>query len=108
MADKYKNSAKYKRIKNNLIEQLKAGGNDSPVYLDMVEVYMCLWCNVQKLQDDIDRRGVSIEYNNGGGQCGIKKNESIGEMNKTNAQMLKILDGLKIRPSTGYAEDETL
>lgn len=36
----------------------------------------------------------------------MKRNESIDQQLKVNAQMLKLLDALGIKPSTGGEEDE--
>ena len=58
---------------------------------------------------DIKKRGAIVEYNNGGGQKGQKKNDSIDQRIKVNAQMLKILDSLGIKPvgdDSGDDEDE--
>lgn len=108
-AKKPQNTEKYKQIKADLINQLERNGNNQPIFLDMVDNYMIMWSTAQLLKADIDKRGVSVEYNNGGGQSGLKKNESVELFNKTNAQMLKLLADLKIRPSTnGSIEDETL
>lgn len=51
----------------------------------------------------IQKRGTIVEYNNGGGQSGYKKNEAVDMFNKTNAQMLKLLSelGLKANATIG-------
>jgi len=89
----------------DLIDQLERQGIYGQHYLDLVNDYMALWDIKNKLIKDIKERGVSIRwetYNRDGEvvQSGYKKNESIAELNKTNAQMLKILSelGLKARP----------
>ncbi len=48
---------------------------------------------------DINERGVSVRYDNGGGQHGHKKNDSIAELHRTNNQMLKILSDLGLKAS---------
>lgn len=97
--------SKKSQIKQDLIDQLERQGIYGQHYLDLVNDYMALWDIKNKLIKDIKERGVSIRwetYNRGGEvvQSGYKKNESIAELNKTNAQMLKILSelGLKARP----------
>ena len=62
------------------------------------------------LQDDIDTRGVSVYWNNGGGQEGHKKNESISELLKVNKPLLTALYDLGIRASDlkVVEEDEEL
>lgn len=68
-------------------------------YRDLVEDYMKFWDFKNMLQEDIEERGVSIYWCNGGGQEGYKKNESIAELLKVNKQMLTILYDLGIRAS---------
>lgn len=86
-------------IKEDLLDQLDRNGTVGKYYLDLVDDYMGLWKTKNLLQQDIDSRGVSIEYNNGGGQKGRKKNDSVDQILKVNQQMLKILDYLDIKPS---------
>ena len=43
-----------------------------------------------------------VTYDNGGGQKGTKKNDSIDQRIKVNGQMLKILDSLGIKPTGNY------
>ena len=65
--------------------------------------------HASELIADIKKRGAIVEYNNGGGQKGQKKNDSIDQRIKVNAQMLKILDSLGIKPvgdDSGDDEDE--
>ena len=87
-------------IKKDLLDQLEDKGILGSMYSDLVNDYMNLWEIKNSLIKDIKERGVSCVYNNGGGQSGYKKNDSIAELNKTNAQMLKILSelGLKATP----------
>ena|SRR5690554_113723 len=87
-------------IKKDLIDQLERRGVYGRHYLDLINDYMALWEIKNELIKDIKERGVSIPWQNGPNQCGYKKNDSIAELNKTNAQMLKILNelGLKAEP----------
>lgn len=84
-------------IKDDLIAQLAIKGATQKFYISLVDDYVSLWQIKNNLIEDIEKRGVSVEYNNGGGQKGYKKNDSIAELNKTNAQMLKILSELGLR-----------
>lgn len=79
-------------------------------YQDLVNDYMKFWDFKNMLQKDIEKRGVSVYWCNGGGQEGYKKNESITELLKVNKQMLKILYDLGIRASDleVVEEDEEL
>lgn len=84
-------------IKEDLIDQLERNGIFNSYYLDMIDDYMSLWEIKNKLIKDIKARGVSIKWSNGGGQEGFKKNDSISELNKTNAQMLRVLNELGLK-----------
>jgi len=93
-------------IKNDLLDQLERNGVYGNFYIDMVNDYMALWEIKNKLIADIKKRGVSVHWNNGGGQEGYKKNDSIAELNKTNGQMLKILNELGIKPSRSDGDED--
>lgn len=102
--------AKKTDIKKDLIDQLERNGVLGSHYLDLVDDYMALWEIKNKLIKDIKVRGVSIRWCNGGGQEGYKKNDSISELNKTNAQMLKVLNelGLKATRTEVIDDDEEM
>jgi phage terminase small subunit len=100
------NVAKKAEIKKDLLDQLDRNGVYGKHYLDLIDDYMSLWEIKNKLIEDIKTRGVSVHWCNGGGQEGYKKNESISELNKTNAQMLKILNELGLKASSSGAGDD--
>ena len=97
--------AKKMEIKKDLLDQLERNGVYGKHYLDLINDYMALWEVKNKLIKDIKKRGVSIYWCNGGGQEGYKKNDSIAELNKTNAQMLKILNELGLKAGKEMAVD---
>lgn len=103
-AKKYLNSNEYAEIKADLLDQLDRNGTVGRYYSDLVNDYMGMWVTKCLLVDDIQQRGVSVKYNNGGGQSGYKKNESVAEFNKTNAQMLKLLSELGVKPSKNVGD----
>lgn len=92
-------------IEEDLLNQLEVLGICGSHYVDLVRDYMALYDIKNELIKDIKKRGVSVVYNNGGGQKGFKKNESISELNKTNAQMLKILNELGLKATAGMSDD---
>lgn len=111
MADKkvvkeLKNSEKYIRIRQDLLDQLERNFTYGEQFKDLVEDYMAFWITKTLLIEDINKRGVNVKYNNGGGQSGYKKNDSIGELNKTNAQMLKLLSELGIKATVADSGDD--
>lgn len=96
---KYYRTKPYKEIKQDLLEQNERNGTIGKYYTDLIEDYMDMWVTKCLLIKDIKERGVKVEYNNGGGQKGVKKNESVDQLMKMNAQMLKLLSELGIKPS---------
>lgn len=86
-------------IKQDLIDQLERKGVYGNHYLDLINDYMSMWDIKNDLIADIKKRGVTVKYQNGKDQWGYKKNDSISELNKTNAQMLRILNELDLKAS---------
>ena len=85
------------QIKQDLIDQLERRGVYGQHYLDLINDYMALWDIKNDLISDIKERGVTVKYQNGANQWGYKKNDSVTELTKVNAQMLKILSELGLR-----------
>jgi len=86
-----------KLIKKDLLKQLNDNGVRGNHYVDLIEDYMSLWDIKNQLIDNIKEKGVSIRYQNGENQYGFKKNDSISELNRTNRQMLTILNDLGLK-----------
>lgn len=86
-----------KEIRKDMIKQLKDRNILESHYISLVDDYMELWNIKNLLIADINERGVNVEWNNGGGQSGVKKNDLVNELVRVNAQMLKILSELGIR-----------
>lgn len=104
-----KKKGKYKKVKEDIQKRLTSRCNPGGCYEDLIEDYMTLWLTKELLSADIRERGVSVEYDNGGGQRGRKKNESIDLMVKVNSQMLKLLAELGLTPAgetDGDGDDE--
>lgn len=99
---------KYKEIENDLRQQLEMNGTFGKQFDDMIDDYMAMYVTKNLLIEDIQKRGTIVTYNNGGGQSGMKKNESVDMFNKTNAQMLKLLAelGLKANATLGGGDIE--
>lgn len=94
------------QIKTDLIDQLERNGVHGSHYLDLINDYMSMWDIKNKLIKDVKTRGVTTKYQNGENQWGYKKNDSIAELNKTNAQMLKILNELGLRATDFEMNDD--
>ena len=95
----YIDSDLFSEIKADLLDQLDRNGTTGKYYVDLVSDYMNTWVTKSLLADDIQQRGVNIKYDNGGGQKGTKKNDSVELGIKINAQMLKLLSELGIKPA---------
>lgn len=108
MGKKSKKENKKAEIKQDLLDQLERNGTVGKYYLDLVEDYIALWDTKNLLITDIKERGAVVTYTSNVGVENQKKNESVGELLKVNAQMLKILDGLGITPMQGESFDEDM
>lgn len=104
----YMGNTLFLEIRKDLMTQLENNKTFGKHFEDLVNDYMELWNIKNNLIQDIKERGVSVKWSNGK-QTGIKKNDSIAELNKTSAQMLKLLGDLGIKPSpldNGDDDDE--
>lgn len=87
-----------KLIEQDLISQLEERGILLKYHEDLVKDYLSYYDIKRKLISDIKKRGVSVYYQNSETQKGFKRNESISELNKVTATMLKILSELGLKP----------
>lgn len=101
-------SGAYRKIKKSLLEQLARSGNDDPHFSDMVEDYMKMYVTKELCNRDIEQRGVNVTSIGSKGQTVVHKNDSVDMMLKTNAQMLKLLDALGVKPDAVVEDDEEL
>lgn len=108
ISNRIKSSRKYIDVRESLISQLRATGADTPTFLSLIDDYMNFWVIKEQTKIDIAVHGVYIEYNNGGGQSGVKENPSVAYQLKLSSQMLKILQQLKldVESAGGAADDE--
>lgn len=98
----------YKAIRKDLLDQLERNRTTGQYYCNLVEDYMDMWVAKTLSVEDVRRRGIVVEYQNGGGQCGMKKNDSVELQIKLNAQMLKLLSEMGIKPSQGGGGEDDL
>lgn len=101
---RYELIQKRDQIKNDLLDQLERNGVVGEFYVDLINDYMSMWDVKNKLIADIEKKGVSIRYQNGENQWGYKKNDSVGELQRINNQMLNILKHLELKPSKADTE----
>jgi hypothetical protein len=95
-------------IKSDLLDQLERNGTNGKYYIDLIDDYMSLWHTKEMLIDDIENRGATVSYNNGGDQYGTKKNDSIDQLLKVNKQMLVLLDAIGIKPVQAVGGDSNV
>ena len=95
-----------------MLDDLQDRGLVGTQYTDKVEEYMRLWCWLRMLDEDIKKRGVFIEYQNGATQKGMTDNKSLTIATRVSAQMLSIWSALGFRdqavsskPLTGGEDD---
>ena len=86
-------------IYTDLSNQLFTNGKLGKYYYDLIEDYIYFWELKYKLQKDIKSSGLRYETTNGNGISSTKPNESVQNLIKVNAQMLKILSDLNLEPS---------
>ena len=99
-----------KEIYSSLAKQLELRGMNADFYTDMINDYVYYWTLKKKLIADIRKKGLRYETVNGNGMLVEKANESVINLQKTTATMLKILSDLKLKepvpeqenPSDGY------
>ena len=86
-----------KQIKSSLEKQLELQKKTADFYMDLVEDYLFYWDMKKKLIKDIKDKGVRYSTVNGNGIEVEKANESIQNLQKTTATMLKILGDLNLK-----------
>ena len=93
---------KRKQIRDDLIVQLEIRRVPVAHFIDLVDDYMGMYDAKNMLHDDIQKRGVNVPCV----RNGLKKNDSLRQLLDINAQMLRILAHLEIKPSKIVSEDD--
>ena len=96
-----------KAMKESLIRQLELRGMKAEFYMDMIDDYVYYWSLKKKLITDIRAKGIRYETINGNGVTVEKANESVVNLQKTTATMLKILADLKLKEPVPEPESPT-
>lgn len=99
-----------KEMYTSLLEQLRLQNKTSDFYKDLVNDYMDYWAIKKKLITDIRKKGLRYETVNGNGIKVEKPNESVTNLPKITAAMLKILNDLNLKEplSESSLEDDYL
>ena len=96
-----------KAMKESLIRQLELRGMKAEFFMDMIDDYVYYWSLKKKLITDIRAKGLRYETINGNGVTVEKANESVVNLQKTTATMLKILADLKLKEPVPEPESPT-
>ena len=96
----------FRTLKQAMLDNLAARGLDHNVYTDKVEEYMNLWVLQQKLDADIDQRGLTVTDDRGR----QTENRSISLKIQTSKQMLALFNALGFKPGdfVGMGDDDEL
>lgn len=99
-----------KEVQDSLLEQLRLQNKTSDFYEDLVNDYMDYWTLKKKLIADIRKKGIRYSTINGNGIEVEKPNESVTNLPKITAAMLKILNDLNLKEplSSSSLEDDYL
>ena len=85
---------KKEEIKEDLQNQLVAQNKFGKQFDDMIEDYLYFFELKERLKYDININGIRYRNTGGNGFSTYKPNESVERLQKTNGQMLKILQDL--------------
>lgn len=96
-----------KEIESSLKKQLELQGKTSGFYQDLVNDYVFYWDLKKKLIKDIKEKGIKYSAINGNGIMVEKANESVLNLQKTTATMLKILADLNLKEPMHESNPET-
>ena len=85
------------KIRESLLDQLKAQNKLTDYTVDLVETYMKHWGLKERLSDDIDKNGIRITVSTGNGHDKTLANPSVTDLQRETSIMLQILDKLDLR-----------
>ena len=88
---------KKEEIKEDLQNQLVAQNKFGKQFDDMIEDYLYFFELKERLKYDININGIRYRNTGGNGFSTYKPNESVERLQKTNGQMLKILQDLDLK-----------
>lgn len=95
-------------IKEDLGNQLIAQNKFGKQFDDMIEDYLYFFELKERLKYDIDINGIRYPNTGGNGFTTYKPNESVERLQKTNGQMLKILQDLDLKAPEEDGEGDDL
>lgn len=99
---------KKEAIKEDLQNQLIAQNKFGKQFDDMIEDYLYFFELKERLKHDINSNGIRYRWVGGNGFLTSKPNESVERLQKTNGQMLKILQDLDLKAPEEDGEGDDL
>lgn len=99
---------KKEAIKEDLQNQLIAQNKFGKQFDDMIEDYLYFFELKERLKYDINSNGIRYRWVGGNGFLTSKPNESVERLQKTNGQMLKILQDLDLKAPEEDGEGDDL
>lgn len=95
-----------KEVKRSLIDQLRARGADIAIYTDLVDDYMALWDEKEKLKTAMEDRGYFYVTRSAAGSPIEKENQAFKLFPNVNRQMLQTLEKLGLNTETIIRDDD--
>jgi hypothetical protein len=95
-------------IKEDLLQQLEGREMNQLVYVDLIDKYMALWDAAKDLEKEWKKGKRMIEWDNGGGQSGVKPNPAGKEYRETVKIMTDLLKKMNLDKPKEVDEDEDI
>ncbi|BFK24969.1 hypothetical protein [Blautia producta] len=95
-----------KQMRESLMDQLRLQGKTADFYTELANDYVYYWKLKKKLIADIKENGIRYKAVNGNGISVEKANESVMNLQKTTATMLKILNDLNLQQPMHGGDNE--
>lgn len=97
------------KVRKSLIDQLEAQNKVTDYCVDMVDTYMMHWRLKERLNQDIEDKGIRITVGTGNGHDKTIANPSVTDLQRETSIMLAILDKLDIKtPVISGGKDDYL
>jgi len=97
------------KVRKSLIDQLEAQNKVTDYCVDMVDTYMMHWRLKERLNQDIEDKGIRITVGTGNGHDKTIANPSVTDLQRETSIMLAILDKLDIKtPVISGSKDDYL
>lgn len=93
-------------IREGLIKQLEAKGAKSAHFVSLVDDYMFMYDQVQKMKKSIRKLGVEYEAVSAAGKTYMKENPAVKNLILYNRQMVALLRELGLSTEDGAGPDD--